>query len=66
MIQSLVELLGVALFWTLLVATVGFGVLAGWCLLVELTEAAYRRRVRKGLEAPLPFGLPVLREGRRR
>lgn len=66
MISNLIAFGGVLLFWALLVATVGFGVLAGWCVLVEATEAAYRRRARKGHEPPLPFGLPVLREGRRR
>ena len=66
MISNLVELGGVLLFWTLLLAVVGFAGLAAWCVLVEATEAAYRRRVRHGHEPPLPFGLPVLREGRRR
>lgn len=66
MISNLVELGGVLLFWALLLSVAMFVVLAGWCVLAELTEAAYRRRVRKGQDVPLPFGLPVLREGRRR
>ena len=66
MISNLVELVGLGLFWTLLLSVVGFGVLAGWCVLVELTEATYRRRARKGQDVPLPFGQAVLREGRRR
>lgn len=66
MISNLVELGGVLFFWALLIAVVGFAALAGWCVLVEATEAAYRRRVRRGEDVPLPFGLPVLREGRRR
>ena len=66
MISNLVAFGGLLLFWTLLLSIVGFAVLAGWCLLVELTEAAYRRRARKGQGPPLPFGQAVLREGRRR
>lgn len=66
MISNLVAFVGLLLFWTLLLSVVLFAVLAGWCVLAELTEAAYRRRVRKGQGPPLPFGLPVLREGRRR
>ena len=66
MISNLVELVGLGLFWTLLLSVVGFAGLAGWCVLVELTEAAYRRRARRGQDVPLPFGQAVLREGRRR
>lgn len=66
MISNLVAFVGLLLFWTLLVSVVLFAVLSAWCVLVELTEAAYRRRARKGQGPPLPFGQAVLREGRRR
>ena len=55
MISNLVELVGLGLFWTLLLSVVGFAGLAGWCVLVELTEAAYRRRARRGEPVPLPY-----------
>lgn len=66
MISNLVAFVGLLLFWTLLVSVVLFVGLSAWCVLVELTEAAYRRRARKGQDPPLPFGQAVLREGRRR
>lgn len=66
MIESLVAFLGVLVFWALLVSLVAFVGLSAWCVLVELTEAAYRRRARKTDVPPLPFGQAVLREGRRR
>lgn len=66
MISNLVAFVGLLLFWTLLVSVVLFVGLSAWCVLVELTEAAYRRRARKGQGPPLPFGPAVLREGRRR
>lgn len=66
MISNLVAFGGLLLFWTLLLSVVGFAVLTGWCVLVELTEAAYRRRARRSDVPPLPFGQAVLREGRRR
>ena len=66
MISNLVAFGGLLFFWALLVAVVGFAGLAGWCVLVEVTEWAYRRRARRSDVPPLPFGLPVLREGRRR
>lgn len=62
MISNLVAFVGLLLFWTLLVSVVLFVGLSAWCVLVELTEAAYR----KGQDPPLPFGQAVLREGRRR
>jgi hypothetical protein len=55
-ISNLVAFVGLLLFWTLLVSVVLFVGLSAWCVLVELTEAAYRRRARKGQGPPLPFG----------
>lgn len=66
MISNLVAFGGLLLFWTLLLTVVLFVGLSAWCVLVELTEAAYRRRARKTDVPPLPFGQAVLREGRRR
>lgn len=66
MISNLVAFGGLLFFWALLVTLVALVGLAGWCVLVEVTEWAYRRRVRHGQDVPLPFGQAVLREGRRR
>lgn len=44
-----------------LVTVVGFAGLTAWCVLVEVTEFAYRRRARRGEPVPLPYA----RGGRR-
>lgn len=61
MIGHLVAFGGVLLFWALLVSVAGFAGLAAWCVLVEVTEFAYRRRARRGEPVPLPYA----RGGRR-
>lgn len=61
MISNVVGFAGLLLFWTLLVTVVGFAGLTAWCVLVEVTEFAYRRRARRGEPVPLPYA----RGGRR-
>lgn len=55
MIANLVALGGVLFFWALLATVAGFAGLTAWCVLVEVTEFAYRRRARRGEPVPLPY-----------